>query len=111
MKAICIRCGTSKEAPWLKCPECGFVPEGDDLVKSTYCSVWRFTDDPELENQYESELREMSSAVRAQKQVVFDEGELDRLRELVMFVESGSPGVWIWFLRMFLPAIIFFGLL
>jgi hypothetical protein len=106
MKAICIRCGASKQAPWLKCLECGLTPEGEDLVKSTYCSVWRFTDDAELESQYEAELRDMSVALRGQQQLVYDEIELDRVRELVSFVEKGSPGVWIWLIRMFLPAII-----
>jgi hypothetical protein len=109
---MCIRCGEPKEAPWLRCPRCEFVPAGMDLAKSTYCSVWRFAGDPESETEYESELAKMSSAIRANQPLVFEEDELDRLDELIRFVESGSPGVWsTLFFRMLLPAIVFLGIL
>jgi hypothetical protein len=56
MKATCIKCGDPKKLPWQTCDKCGFVPEGEDLVKSVYCSVGRFTDNPEEETGFEGEI-------------------------------------------------------
>jgi hypothetical protein len=107
MMAICIQCGASKGAPWRKCNKCGFTPEGEDLVKAAYCSTWRFADDPDAEIAYESELKHMSEAIRTGNSITFDKTELDRLREIIGFLEAGSPGVWSAFFRFLLPAIIF----
>jgi hypothetical protein len=111
MKAICVQCGIPKEAPWRKCSKCGFTPEGEDLVKAAYCSTWRFADDPDAEIAYESELHQMGEAVQAGQSITFDESELQRIREIIDFLEAGSPGVWRAFLRFLLPAIIFLGIL
>jgi hypothetical protein len=111
MKAICTQCGTFKDAPWAKCARCGFTPEGEDLVKAAYCSVWRFSDDPDEEVAYEDELSRMSEAIQAGQGIIFDDAELQRLREVIDFLEAGSPGVWKTFLRFLLPALIFLTLL
>lgn len=111
MKAICIKCGIAKEKPWQTCSNCGFTPEGEDLVQSTYCSVLRFTDDPDRETAYQNEIIQMSEAIQAGKRLTFDQAELQRLRDLIEFTEAGSPSVWGVLFRIFLPAIIFLAIL
>jgi hypothetical protein len=87
------------------------VPEGEDLVKSTYCSLLRFADDPDREVEYENEIRKMSMDVQAGRGIVYDDDDLERLREMIGFLEGGSKGVLGALFRLLLPAMVFFAIL
>jgi hypothetical protein len=107
MKSICIRCGAAKKLPWNKCRRCSFLPKDDDLVKSVYCSIGRF-DEPDDAADYEKELEEMSSALARGEPIVYDEAELERLREQRRLVGSvRGPDLLLALFRIFLPAILF----
>ena len=111
MNAICIRCGTSKRAPWLVCRTCRLRPVGEDLVKSVYCSVGRFESADE-QAEYRAALERHRETLRSGGSIAFDEGELDRLRRQSRLTAAvRARRVWGAVFRFFLPGIAFLGLL
>ena len=110
-RAICLKCGASKKLPWQKCRECGFAPEGEDLVRSVYLSVGRYRD-VQVQERYTQDLTQIRAQIRNGQAVEFDEAELDRLRKERVKLESvPAHAVWMALLRFFLPALLFLGLL
>lgn len=93
------------------CGLCGFAPVGEDLVKSVYCSVGSFADDPEEETKFEGEIGQISRDIQAGKEVHYDESELQRLREQQMDVETASKSAFVYLFRVFFPAIVFLAIL
>jgi hypothetical protein len=111
IKAICIRCGTSKEAPWRKCRKCGLSPLGDDLAKSVYCSLGRFNNDEDQSAQ-ESELKSLSTILKQGGTIDYNTTELERLKLQQTQVGSVSwTTIMFYLFRVFLPAILFLTLL
>lgn len=80
-KAICLRCGQAKRAPWQVCLDCKFDPNGDaeSLIKSVYLSAGRF-DDNDAIKKYETVLEQFSQKIKNGKEISFDPSDLDRLR-------------------------------
>lgn len=110
MKAICIKCGRAKQLPWHKCGKCGFVPDGDDLAKSVYCSIARFSGDEARTESYKEELKQMQVAIRQGESVDFDRVELERLKKEQALLDRISPAtVWGAVIRFFLPAMLLLG--
>ncbi len=110
MEAICIKCGGAKKLPWHKCGKCGFVPDGDDLVKSVYCSIARFSGDGVRTENYKEELKQMQVAIRQGKTVDFDRVEIERLKKDQILLDHISPAMaWRAVFGFFLPAILLLG--
>ncbi len=113
-RAICIRCGEPKRAPYEQCGHCEFDPSQneDDLVKSVYLSLGRYEDDADI-RRYEGELVLMGRALReGDKLIDYDPEELSRLRAQKQLLDSIPPSaVWGAVFRLFLPAVIFLGVL
>jgi hypothetical protein len=87
------------------------VPKGDDLVKSVYCSVARFTHADE-KAAYEIQLKVISATVKNGGEILYPEPEMEKLRAQLATVESVTwSGVLGFLLRLFAPAFLFLGLL
>ena len=114
IQAICIRCGERKRAAYQRCGHCEFDPSqnGDDLVKSVYLSLDRYEGDDDR-RRYEGELVLMGRALREGGELIdYEPAELSRLRAQKQLVDSIPPrAVWDAVFRLFLPAVIFLGIL
>ncbi len=107
--AICLECGSAKNAPWKTCEDCGLNPNNDPdaLVRSVYLSVGRF-DSSDDRKAYEDELAVFAACLRRGEEVTFDANEVARLREQRAEVESVSTSDLIGTLfRFFLPGSLF----
>jgi hypothetical protein len=106
--AICLSCGTSKDAPWRCCGTCGFDPGKDSeaLVRSVYFSAARFDDEPEQSN-WAAELPRIAAEIRAGVTPQPIEAELSRLRAQLAAVEqTTSAQLASGVARIFLPGIV-----
>jgi len=109
LQAICVRCGSPKGQPWVKCDHCTLDPSSDDeaLVRSVYLSTGRFQT-REQQHAWSKELETISSAIRNGDQPAFDEAELRRLRRQKRSVDTvPTAAVWGAFARFLLPGVIF----
>lgn len=91
--AVCIRCGTFKRAPFVRCRACGYAP-GDDreakarslLLSSAYYDV---------ERDYRptrAELEQAARTIRAGGQVDFAPTLLAALVDEQRLLDEGGPG-------------------
>jgi hypothetical protein len=106
-KAICLKCGDWKPAPYTRCSNCGFQPKpgSHDEIKSVYLSVGRF-ENLEEQERYLVELERTSESLQKGESPKFDLQELERLEEQRRLAASVSPRqAWFAVFRLFLPAI------
>jgi hypothetical protein len=106
MKATCIKCGDPKKLPWHTAANADLWRRVRILVKSVYCSVGRFTDNPEEETGFEGEIDQISRDIQAGRKIHYDDRGLQRLREQQMDVETASKNAFVYLLRVFFPAIV-----
>ena len=105
MYAICIYCGERKSKPWGKCPSCKKTPDGEDLVKSVYCSTGRYADE-DLPAEFFAELDTISNQIKQGEQVRYSEEKLRELKKQREQIDS-TPVSWnlliIELIRQFFP--------
>jgi hypothetical protein len=105
--ALCLKCGSGKRHPWRACRRCGFkpAPHSEDLVRSVYLSIGRFSDPGEAEA-YQKELDEVGERIRRGDAVTFRADELARLREeRDALARVPMSAVWGAVFRLFAPVI------
>jgi len=56
------------------------LANGDDLVKATYLSVYRYFDAPAEADAYSRSLNKFQNDIRAGQSITFDPSELSRIR-------------------------------
>lgn len=111
--AICISCGFYKIEPWHKCPSCGFDRSSNDLAlaKSVYMSIGRYETQID-KDRYHLELEKMAQEIRKGTRIDYDKKELNRLLHQKQIVDSISLFTVVkTAFRIFLPGILFLGLL
>lgn len=106
LKSVCIRCGSFKREPWGRCSKCDFTPDGDDLVKSVYCSTGRFSEDPERACQYLEELKEISNLIKNNQEITYNQDEINRLKKERNISSVSNIYIFRYLLKVFMPAII-----
>lgn len=106
IRAVCVRCGSEKGAPWKICSSCGFRPEEDSdaMIKSVYLSAGRFEGRTEEQKVWQAELSRLVGERDLVSSYSYDEGEVERLERQMRDIGRINP--WPTVLRLFLPAIV-----
>jgi hypothetical protein len=93
-RAVCVSCGNLKHQPFHRCEACNFDPKGPDLVKATYLSVYRFSDDRAAAARYAYELPAIGRAIAGGSPTLYDANELARVEGWIdANVAAGSKSV------------------
>ncbi len=112
-KAICMSCGTAKDAPWRTCPRCGLDPTRDDalLVRSVYLSTSRYTSDERKKAlAYSKTLDGLGRMLSSGGKIEYDESEIARLWSQLKLIRSiPRSAAWGALLRFLLPGLVFLG--
>ncbi|WP_308366725.1 MULTISPECIES: hypothetical protein [unclassified Microbulbifer] len=91
MIAVCIKCGTLKRGPAVRCPKCRFEPlSPEDKAKSLILSM-AYEIEGEYRGKSKNELIAISEAIQAGRPYAFDEAEVRLVVEYAEKVLSLFP--------------------
>lgn len=113
--AVCLKCGCMKRHPLDSCRACGYCPVGDNLAMAQSIVLSDgYQLGEEWKDRTDADLKEISDRIKRGDRIAFNRVEIDKLLEQRKLLDAAPPSEWVLFLaflQIFRPVLIFFGVL